>query len=115
MIYIELPLIMGWVGNYTADELYRMGQEVGLGWGKVLTAEDLMNSEQLKAREFFIEVEHPEAGRLRHPSSSYKFSKMPRRLTQPAPLLGQHNEEIYCGRLNYGKLDLTRFRQSEII
>jgi hypothetical protein len=32
-----------------------------------------------------------------------------------APLLGEHNEEIYCGRLGYTKEDLVKFRQTGVI
>lgn len=55
-----------------------------------------------KAREMFVEVEHPVAGKMLVNNSHIKMSGTKAGVRTPAPLLGQHNNEIY-GRL----LDLT--------
>ena len=35
------------------------------------------------------------AGKLEYPGRSYQFSNLPEQPTRPAPLLGQHNEEVF--------------------
>jgi crotonobetainyl-CoA:carnitine CoA-transferase CaiB-like acyl-CoA transferase len=69
----------------------------------------------MKARGFFVEIDHPEAGRLSYPSGLAKFSCSPIVFERPAPLLGQHNQEIYCERLGYSPHELSRLRETGII
>jgi len=36
-------------------------------------------------------------------------------VARPTPLLGEHNEEVYCNRLGYPKEELARMRGAGII
>jgi crotonobetainyl-CoA:carnitine CoA-transferase CaiB-like acyl-CoA transferase len=108
-------LLMEWLVNFSKEELYHMGQAHGVPFGMVSSVEDLVNSEHLRARGFFVEIEHPKAGRLRYPSAPYKFLLTPWRVSRPAPLLGEHNEEVYCKRLGYEKNQLVKLREAGII
>jgi CoA:oxalate CoA-transferase len=92
-----------------------MGQGAGVPFGKIMKAEDLLSSQQLNAREFFIPVKHPVAGTIQYPSSPYKLSETPWRVDRPAPLLGEHNEEVFCHRLGLKKEKLGRLRLAGII
>jgi crotonobetainyl-CoA:carnitine CoA-transferase CaiB-like acyl-CoA transferase len=61
----------------------------------VSNVEDLLKSEQLKAREFFTRVEHPELSRsLTYPGPFAKFSQTPIQYRRRPPLLGEHTQEI---------------------
>ena len=71
--------------------------------------------EQLTARDFFIEIEHPEAGTLKYPGAPYKLSATPWRMKSPAPLLGEGNEYVYCQTLGYTRQDLVKMRQAGVI
>ena len=73
------------------------------------------NSPQTKAREFFTEIDHPAAGKLMYPGLPYKLSTMTPSKNHGAPLLGQHNEEIYTERLGYAKEDLVRLKEAGVI
>lgn len=55
---------------------------------------DLLANEHLKAREAFVTVEHPKAGRLTYPGGQWKFSRTPWEVRRRAPLLGEHTEEV---------------------
>ena len=79
------------------------------------TAKEVLDSEQMGARGFFVQIEHPAAGKSKYPSAPYKFSKTPWKAGRPAPLLGQHNEEVYCQRLGYSKQELIQLREAGVI
>ena len=61
--------IMSWMMDYTKQELFKMGQEAGLGVFPLNTAADVYAEEQYRYREFFQDVEHPIAGTLSTPAS----------------------------------------------
>jgi crotonobetainyl-CoA:carnitine CoA-transferase CaiB-like acyl-CoA transferase len=106
------PLLLEWTMEHTMDEIYRGSQARGSAIGAVYTAKDMLADRQMAARGFFVEVEHAENGKLKYPGVPYRFSGIPREIPMAAPLLGQHNEEIYCGRLGYTKRDLGRLKES---
>ena len=49
----------------------------------------------LNARGFFSELTHPIVGKLTYPGRPFTMSETPFQMTRPAPLLGQHNQEVY--------------------
>ncbi len=87
-------LISSWTGNYTAEEIMGKLQSVGVAAGVVHTCEDLYNDPQLKFRQHFQELEHPEIGKHYYESPSFKLSRTPSKLSMPGPSLGQHNEFV---------------------
>jgi len=109
------PHIREFVKHYKKEELFQQLQENALVAAPVNTSENLVHSAQMEARGFFAEAEHPEAGKLKYPAVPYKFSKTPSKVERAAPLLGQHNESIYCGRLGYSKEELVKLKESGII
>jgi crotonobetainyl-CoA:carnitine CoA-transferase CaiB-like acyl-CoA transferase len=109
------PHIREFVKHYKKEELFQQLQEKTLAAAPVNTSEDLVHSAQMESRGFFAEVEHPEAGKLRHPTVPYKFSETPSKVECAAPLLGQHNEAIYCRLLGYSKEELVKLKESGIV
>ncbi|MFC2041708.1 CaiB/BaiF CoA transferase family protein [Chloroflexota bacterium] len=107
-------LMEPWLMSHTKEEIYYSGQAHGLAFGYVATPEDLAKSKQLRAREYFVEIEHPVAGKLRYPGGPYRMSETPFQFS-PAPLLGEHNEEVYDQRLGFSKEDIVRLRQYGVI
>lgn len=109
------PRISEWMMAHTKEEIFRRGQALSVPLGPVKTAEDIVNSEQLEERGFFKEIDHPTAGRLKYPGAPYVFSKTPWRAERPAPLLGEHNELIYCQQLGYTSHDLAKLAEAGVI
>jgi CoA:oxalate CoA-transferase len=101
--------------KYDTEDLFHRIQANGTACAFICSAEQVFSSPQTKARNFFIEVDHPAAGKLMYPGNPYILSKTPSRNQQGAPLLGQHNEEVYCNRLGYTKQDLVKFREAGVI
>jgi crotonobetainyl-CoA:carnitine CoA-transferase CaiB-like acyl-CoA transferase len=104
-----------WVQQFQKEDLFNKLQKNGIAAAPVNTAEDIVKSHQMKVRDFFKEVDHPCSGRLKYPDAPYKLSASPSRLERSAPLLGQHNSQIYGDRLGYDKHDLVRMAEVGII
>ena len=109
------PLILDWTKEHTMDEIYRGSQERGSAIGAVYTAKEMLDDRQMASRGFFVVVEHPELGKLRYPGVPYRFSDILQETPVAAPFLGQHNDEIYCGRMSYTKQDLVKLSETGVI
>jgi crotonobetainyl-CoA:carnitine CoA-transferase CaiB-like acyl-CoA transferase len=107
--------IASWMKQRTREEICSQAQALSCPIAPVNSSEDVVTSEQMKARGIFVEMEHPEAGRMRIPSAPYQFSKTPWRLERAAPLLGEHNESIYCERLGFSREELSAFANEGVI
>ena len=104
-----------WAKKHRKDDLFHQLQANALAGATVNTSEDLVKSPQLKSRGFFVEIDHPKAGKLNYPSLSYNLSGTPCNAWRAAPLLGQHNEFVYCGRLGYDKQALVKMLEAGVI
>ncbi len=108
-------LVEAWTMEHTAEEINQIAVAHGVPCSPVRSVEELVNDEQLAFRDFFVEIDHPVAGRLKYPGAPYKLSTTPWRMERPAPLLSEHNERVYCQILGYSRQDLVRMRQAGII
>ncbi len=93
--------------NIPKDEFYHKGQEAGMPVGIVATPKDILESPQLQARNYLVEIDHPVVGKLMYPGAPVVAERTPWAAGR-APLLGEHNEEIFCDRLGYNKQDLAK-------
>jgi benzylsuccinate CoA-transferase BbsE subunit len=89
-----------WVKDYKRDELLERAQTLRLPYATVRNPEKLFDDEQLAARGYFAEVEHPELGRkIRYPGAPYLFNGTPWRVYRRPPLIGEHTGEVLCEEL----------------
>ena len=86
--------IAEWMRDQHKSEVATRAQKLGVPVVPVNTVQDLFESEQLLFRGFFTQVEHPVLGRLRHPTVPYRLSATPASIGAPAPLLGEHTDEV---------------------
>ncbi len=104
-----------WVLEHEKDEIYHRAQALRFAHSGVSEVKDVLVSRQTNARDFFLQIDHPRAGQLTYPGAPFRMGDLLAWRTERAPLLGEHNEEIYCGRLGYTKEDLVRLSQGGVI
>lgn len=91
--------------THTADELFHLGQRLGLTWGAVKAPEDWLDDPHAAARGSIVEVEHPEIGRgVPYAAAPFISPASPLRIRRRAPLLGEDNDEIF-GALGLGEAE----------
>ena len=96
-------------------ELFQTAMEWMVPIVLAATTQEILDSPQLQVRGFFEDVEHPVVGKVTTPGAPFKMSASPWQGNGPAPLLGQHNEDIYCGRLGYTEADLADWTRLGVI
>jgi len=95
-------------------ELFRSAQELRLLWGEVRNIEEVRNSDHYQERGFWVEIDHPRAGRLTYSRLPLIMSETVT-VTGRAPLLGEHNEEVYGDRLDYSTEELAKLKETGIV
>lgn len=93
------PLMDDWMKQQKKDDIHHKAAQAKIPIGPFNTSKDLLQNEQYKARGYFIEVEHPEAGKYTYPGWPYRMTASPPAVENPAPLLGQHNQEILGSKI----------------
>ncbi len=107
--------IAGFCRRHTKEELYEEGQRRRISVTPIFTPREFMESAHTKAREIFIEMEHPAVGPYLHFGPVPKMSATPGRVTRTAPLVGQHNDEVYCDELGFSRRELTALAAAGVI
>ena len=101
------PLTVEWLMEHTKQEIYEMALERNVACFPVNTMAETLGSRQYAARDFFVEVEHPLAGRQRQPGAAARYSATPWAVRRPAPRLGEHTREAICGDLGRSEAELA--------
>jgi crotonobetainyl-CoA:carnitine CoA-transferase CaiB-like acyl-CoA transferase len=103
------------IREWSVDELYKAGQARRVPLAPVSTMADLFASEHLRSRGFFAVVDHPSAGAFPYPGAPYKLALTPWEIRRPAPLIGQHNAEVYGRQLGMTATELQALRDEGVI
>ena len=109
-------IILDATKDRTMAEMFRTASEqFRMLFGIVQTPEDLANCEQLAARGYFEEVDHPVIGKIKVPFHLWNMSASRATCRRAAPLLGQHNAEIYGEALGCDAAALDALRARGVI
>ena len=104
-----------WLKQQDALDLYKKAQARRIPFAPVSTMGDLLSSDHLKKRGFFVEIAHPVAGTHKYPGAPLKYHRTPWEIRHPAPTLGQHNEEIFGARLGLKLARIEELRRAGVI
>tara|TARA_B110001454_G_scaffold218128_1_gene245223 strand:+ start:3602 stop:4891 length:1290 start_codon:yes stop_codon:yes gene_type:complete len=108
-------LVTGFFQKYPKEELYVEGQKLRLLIGTVNGPQELSESEQLNDRDWFRTINDTGRGReLRYPGPPWQLKATPATLSRPAPLLGEHNEEVFRA-IGLGKSEIMEMSESGVI
>ena len=86
--------LAAWTAGFEHRQLMSHLQEHGVPAGAVLDASELVVDPHLTARSAWAELDQPAVGPFRTPAIPIRLSRTPARVRRPAPLLGEHNEEV---------------------
>jgi crotonobetainyl-CoA:carnitine CoA-transferase CaiB-like acyl-CoA transferase len=97
-----------WVADKARDEIVERAQLLRQPYAAVRTPDELFDDEQLLARGYFVEVEHPELGRrFRYPGAPAIMHGSPWRIHRRPPLLGEHTHQILREELGMDPAELA--------
>jgi crotonobetainyl-CoA:carnitine CoA-transferase CaiB-like acyl-CoA transferase len=102
--------------QHTKQELYEGALKRGIQIVPALTAKETREFPQLAVRGYWVEIEHPELKTaMTYPGGFIRSTEMTCGIRRRAPLIGEHNEEIYKKELGLSAEELIVLKQSGII
>jgi len=109
-------IIIPFLLTKTKKELYEAAREKGILLLPSSNVKEVLESPQLAAREFWIELEHQELDdTITYPGAFLQLSECPLQISRRAPLIGEHNDELYKKDLGFSKEKLDILKQNEVI
>jgi crotonobetainyl-CoA:carnitine CoA-transferase CaiB-like acyl-CoA transferase len=87
----------------------------GIPMGAINTIDQVVNHPQVQARGMIVESEHPVAGKVKLVGVPVKLSETPGSVRAPAPLLGQHTDEVLHEYLGMHDTEISALHQARVL
>jgi benzylsuccinate CoA-transferase BbsF subunit len=111
----ELNRLIGeWTINYSPEEVMTRLQKAGVPAGVVENTADAFNDPQLRKRNIYWPMQHPEMGEFTHLGQSFQLSKTPAKAYSPSPLLGEHTEQVCTEMLGMSDEEFVSLMQEGV-
>ncbi len=108
-------LVEEWTINREPDDVMQAFQRAGVPAGVVMHASNTLKDPHLRARDAIVELEHSVTGRKPYPSTPFKLSATPPLPSTPAPLFGQHTDEICREILQLPENEIKRLKEAGVL
>ncbi|MBQ9065206.1 MAG: CoA transferase [Blautia sp.] len=110
------PIVVEWTKTQQSDELVNRLLEAGIPTAPIYDVKQVTEDPHIAgAREMFIDIEDPEVGPIKVTNTHIKMSETKQGFRFPAPMLGQHNQEIYGDFLGYTQEEIRKMQEDGII
>lgn len=108
-------IISAWTRERDADEVTEILQHAGVCAAPSLSSEGLFKDRHLRERGVFTQVEHPVIGKDWVTQPPWRLSATPASIRSRAPLLGEHNDEVFRGLLGISADEIRQLEQQQAI
>jgi benzylsuccinate CoA-transferase BbsF subunit len=105
-------IITQWTSARTAAECTDILQRADVAAFTCSTNKDVSEDRHLKARNYFVNLEHPEVGVRQHCGIPWQMSRTRCAVKAPAPLIGQHTDEVLSSVLGYSPAEIAKLREA---
>lgn len=107
-------IVAPWMAEQPKEDVYHAGQAKRMPMGYICDPADMLASAQYQAHGYFTTLDHPVTGPLQYPGMPMRWGEDAWDLRR-APLLGEHNQEVYGGLLGYTPAELVLLRNTRVI
>ncbi|MBI3744596.1 MAG: CoA transferase [Chloroflexi bacterium] len=112
-----------WLMEHTRQQIFDAAGEARFPIAPVYNPADIYADKHFKARDFFVDIEHPATGSVRYPGPPFRIHGLTKPVRgepveprmRPAPLLGEHNAAVYGGMLGLSGEELGRLRGAGVV
>ena len=109
------PIIEEWTKDYTIDEITDMMLAVGVPAAPINTLDRVVADKHISEdRQMFVDCEHPVAGPMKLTGNQIKLTNHKIDTFKPAPVLGQHTDELLKEVLCYSEEQIAELREKNV-
>ena len=112
---VTKEMVTQYIAEHNRDEITRILIEADIAVGPVYQINETVADPHLKARDMWVTVEHPKAGKITVPNFPVKMSETPGKVTSAAPLLSQNTREVLTGLLGVKEEELNKLMEEQAI
>jgi crotonobetainyl-CoA:carnitine CoA-transferase CaiB-like acyl-CoA transferase len=114
--YAELrPIMTKWTQSRTTEEIVSLLDQCRVPAAPILSIRQLTEHPQIKEREMLVDVDHPVAGKFAVPGFPIKLSATPGTVRTPAPILGQHTDEVLRTIIGLSEEKIQELKTAKVI
>ena len=104
-----------WTRQRTAGDISETLQAHGVAAIPVMGAEDWLFNPHFRERGLYSDIEHPSLGAEPIYNLMWNLSRTPPSIRRHAPLLGEHNNQIFGGLLGMEDEEITRLEEEQVL
>ena len=108
-------IVTAWTEKRDKWQLTQTLQAAGVAAFPSMNSKDLADDPHLKQRGFFVELPHAEVGVRKHTGIPWLLTESPNGVQAPAPLLGQHTEQVMRDVLGYADERIAQLRERRVL
>jgi crotonobetainyl-CoA:carnitine CoA-transferase CaiB-like acyl-CoA transferase len=99
----------------SADDCVARLRDAGVLVAPVNSAAAVMADPQIQSREYFVAIDRAVVGTHLYPGAVARIPETPLRADSPAPLLGEHNRQVFAEILGMSDDDIAELERSGVI
>jgi len=110
------PVVERWTKQLKTNDVLKKLEGAGIPCAPIYSIDQVVHDPHIGgAREMFVEIDHPKAGKTKLTGAHIKMSDTNPCVRTPSPLLGQHNEEVLTALLGCVKEEVQKMRDEKVI
>ncbi len=110
-----VSILSGEFEKRTTKEWSAIFDKAGLPYSRVNNVKEICEDPHIRYRKMIVEIDQPGVGRMKIAGSPFRLSETPGEVYSPAPLLGEHTEEVLRDLLGYSPEEIETLKKERII
>jgi CoA:oxalate CoA-transferase len=103
------------MASKTTEEWEVLFEKEGLPYSPINNLKQISEDPHIAYRKMLVEIDQPRVGKMRIANSPIHMSETPGEVYAPAPLLGQHTDEVLKSLLGYSDETIAQLKKEDII
>jgi benzylsuccinate CoA-transferase BbsF subunit len=108
-------MLTAWTTERDKWEITRTLQAAGIAAFPSMSSKDLADDRHLNERGFFARLPHTEVGTRTHAGIPWRLANSPNGVRSPAPLLGEHTDEVLRDLLGYSDEEIAKLKEERVL